>query len=147
MGERRAEQSAEVEAAPELCFETITDYESFPEWQRAVKSVDVLERDAEGRGTVVRFAVDLAVRSLGYVLDYSYEPPGRITWDFVEGDFAKDIGGEFRLEPHGGGTLATYSVTVEPAVPVPGFLARRLEREMMKRSVEDLRSEAERRAG
>jgi uncharacterized membrane protein len=147
MGTKRAEQSAEVAASPELCFETITDYESFPEWQRAVKTVEVLERNAEGRGKVVRFAVDLAVRKLGYVLDYSYEPPGRITWDFVEGDFAKDIGGEFRLEPAGAGTLATYSVTVEPAVPVPGFLARRLEREMMKRSVEDLRREAERRAG
>ena len=31
-------------------------------------------------------------------------------------------------------------------MPVPGFLARRLEREMMKRSVEDLKREAERRA-
>jgi uncharacterized membrane protein len=147
MGAKRAERSAEVEAPVELCFEAITDYESFPGWQRAVKSVEVLERDAEGRGKVVSFEVDLAVRKIGYVLDYSYEPPERIAWDFVEGDFAKDIGGEFRLEPSGGGTLATYAVTVEPSVPMPGFLARRLEREMMKRSVEDLKREAERRAG
>jgi len=146
MGEKRAEQSAEVEASPELCFETITDYETFPDWQRAVKRVDVLERDGEGRGKVVEFHVDLAVRKLRYVLDYDYEPPSRIRWDFVEGDFAKHIGGEFRLESRNGSTLATYSVTVEPAVPVPGFIARRLEREMMKRSVEDLRREAERRA-
>jgi uncharacterized membrane protein len=147
MGAKRAEQSAEVGASAELCFETITDYETVPEWQRAVKKVEVLERDGDGRGKVVEFHVDLAVRKLRYVLDYAYEAPTRISWDFVEGDFAKDIGGEFRLEPDGGGTLATYSVTVEPAVPVPGFLARRLEREMMKRSVEDLKREAERRAG
>ena len=146
MGEKRAEQSAEVEAPAELCFETITDYQTFPEWQRAVQKVEVLERDGGGRGKVVEFHVDLAVRKLRYVLDYAYEPPTRITWDFVEGDFAKDIGGEFRLEPRNGSTLATYAVTVEPAVPVPGFIARRLEREMMKRSVEDLRREAERRA-
>ena len=147
MGSKRAEQSTEVGAPAELCFATITDYETFPEWQRAAKRVEVLERDAEGRGKVVEFHVDLAVRKLRYVLDYAYEPPNRISWEFVEGDYAKDIGGEFRLEPRNGLTLATYTVTVEPAIPVPGFLARRLEREMMKRSVEDLRREAERRAG
>ncbi|HEX6115559.1 MAG TPA: SRPBCC family protein [Solirubrobacterales bacterium] len=146
MGSKRAEQSAEVDAPTGLCFETIVDYETFPEWQRAVKRVEVHERDAEGRGKVVEFHVDIAVRKLRYVLDYHYEPPHRIWWDFVEGDYARDIGGEYRLEPREGATLATYSVTVEPAVPVPGFLARRLEREMMKRSVEDLRREAERRA-
>lgn len=146
MGSRRAEQSAEVAAPAELCFETIVDYETFPEWQRAVKRVEVLERDDDGRGKVVEFHVDIGIRKLRYRLDYRYEPPHRVRWDFLEGDFAKDIGGEFRLEPANGATLATYSVTVEPAVPVPGFIARRLEHEMMKRSVEDLRREAERRA-
>ena len=147
MGPRRAERSAEVAASAELCFETITDYESFPDWQRAAKRADVLERDAEGRGRVVEFHVDLGIRQLRYRLRYHYDPPRRIWWDFLDGDFAKDIGGEYRLEPRDESTLATYAVTVEPAVPVPGFLARRLEREMMKRSVEDLRREAERRAG
>lgn len=146
MGEKRAERSAQVAAPAALCFETIVDYETFPEWQRAVQRVEVLERDGDGRGRVVEFHVDLGIRKLRYRLEYHYDPPHRVWWDFLEGDFAKDIGGEFRLEPANGATLATYAVTVEPAVPVPGFIARRLEREMMKRSVEDLRREAERRA-
>jgi hypothetical protein len=146
MAEKRAEQSAEVGAPPEICFATITDYETFPEWQRAAKAAEVMERYPDGLGKVVEFHIDLGIRELRYRLDYRYERPHRVEWDFLEGDFAKDIGGEFRLEPSDDGTIATYSVTVQPAVPVPGFLARRLEREMMKRSVEDLKREAERRA-
>lgn len=147
MAERRAEHSARIGAPAELCFETIVDYETFPAWQRAAKSANVLERYPDGLGRVVEFHVDLGVRELRYRLHYHYEPPRRIWWDFVEGDLVRDIGGDFSFRAEGEETVATYYVTVEPAVPVPGFLARRLEREMMKRSVEDLRREAERRAG
>jgi uncharacterized membrane protein len=145
MAVKRGTQSTEVEAPIEVCFATIIDYETFPSWQRAVKAVEVIERDEEGRGELVSFEVDLGVRRLEYRLLYHYEPPVRVWWDFVSGDFARDIDGDFRFEPAGAGTRATYSISLRPAVPVPGFVARRLEREMMKRSVEDLRREAERR--
>ena len=47
-----------IEAAPAVCFEAITEYETFPEWQSAVKEVDVLSRDQSGRGRDVRFVID-----------------------------------------------------------------------------------------
>jgi coenzyme Q-binding protein COQ10 len=147
MAVKRGTQSVEVMAPIEVCFATIVDYETFPEWQRAVKAVDVIERDEEGRGKLVSFEVDLGVRRLEYRLLYHYEPPVRVWWDFVSGDFARDIDGDFRFERQGDRTRATYSISLRPAVPVPGFVARRLERELMKRSVDDLRREAERRAG
>ena len=147
MGAKRAEQSTEVAASPDVCFETAVDYETVAEWQRAAKSVEVIERHPDGLGKIVDWHVDLAVRDLRYRLHYQYERPHRIRWEFVEGDLLKDIGGGYRFEEDGnGGTIATYEVSVQPAIPVPGFVARRLERELMKRSVEDLRREAERRA-
>ena len=148
MGERRAEHSAEVAASPEVCFEAAVDYETVAGWQRAAKAAEVHERYPDGLGKVVEWHVDLTVRELRYTLLYSYEPPERIEWDFVRGDLLRDIGGGYRFEPLGGDcTLVTYSVKVEPAVRVPGFVARRLEKELMKRSVEDLKREVERRAG
>jgi ribosome-associated toxin RatA of RatAB toxin-antitoxin module len=148
MGERQAEHAAEVAASPEICFDAAVDYDSVAEWQRAAKAARVLERYPDGLGKVVEWHVDLAVRELRYTLVYSYEPPHRITWDFVEGDFLRDIGGGYDFEAVGGRrTTITYAVTVEPAIRVPGLIARRLEREMMKRSVEDLKREVERRAG
>jgi len=64
-----------IDAEPAVCFEAITAYETFPEWQAAVKEVDVLCRTKDGRGQDVRFSIDANVRQVSYTLRYSYEPP------------------------------------------------------------------------
>jgi ribosome-associated toxin RatA of RatAB toxin-antitoxin module len=58
MAPKRAEHSLVIEAEPAVCFDAITQYETFPEWQGAVKEVEVLSRDGEGRGLDVRFDID-----------------------------------------------------------------------------------------
>lgn len=146
MSTRRASHSTEIDAPLEVCFETIVDYETFPDWQQAAVAVEVLDRHDDGLGKVVDYHVDIGIRELRYRLDYHYERPHRVWWDFLEGDFARDIGGDYRFEPIGERTGATYSLSVQPAVPVPGFVTRRLSRELMRRSVADLKREAERRA-
>jgi ribosome-associated toxin RatA of RatAB toxin-antitoxin module len=132
-----------IEAEPAVCFGKITDYETFPEWQAAVKEVDVLSRDADGLGRDVRFAIDAKVREVSYTLRYSYERPHLITWDYVEGD-VKSVDGEFVFEDQGDGTtLATYSLDIDPGVWLPGPVKKMLTDQVMKRSVEDLKRRVE----
>ena len=147
MGVRRAEQSVEIEAPPEDCFEAITDYETFSDWQEAVLRTEVQERYPDGLGKRVQVHVDAKLRRVRYRLLYHYERPHRIWWDFLDGDGIEEIEGEYVFEPRGDGTLATYRLGIDPGVPVPGFIARRLNEGVMRRSVEDLKREAERRAG
>jgi ribosome-associated toxin RatA of RatAB toxin-antitoxin module len=132
-----------IEAEPAVCFAEITDYETFPEWQAAVKEVQVLSRDKEGRGRDVRFQIDAKVREVSYTLRYSYEPPHAITWDYVEGD-VKSVDGEYTFEDQGDGTtMATYSLDIDPGVWLPGRVKRMLTEQVMKRSVEDLKRRVE----
>ena len=146
MGLHSAEQSESIDAPPQACFDALCDYESFPRWQQAVETVEVLERDSDGRGATVRFEIDAMVRRVGYTLNYHYDEPGRIWWDMAEGDVAA-VEGEFLLEPDGtDGTRATYRLGIDPGIPVPGLVARRLTKGVMRRSVTDLRDEVERRA-
>jgi hypothetical protein len=58
------------------------------------------------------------------------------------------VEGEFRLEPLDGGdrTRATYVLGIDPGFPAPALVVRRLNGAVMKRSVEDLKREVERRA-
>jgi hypothetical protein len=64
----------------------------------------------------------------------------------AEGDVAA-VEGEYLLEPEGqDATLATYRLGIDPGIPVPGLVARRLTKGVMRRSVTDLRDEVERRA-
>ena len=132
-----------IEADPGACFDAITDYPTFPEWQTAVKQVRVLSRDDDGRGRDVRFEIDAKVRQVGYTLRYSYEEPHLITWDYVDGD-VKSVDGEYVFERQGDGhTLATYTLDIDPGVWLPGRVKKMLTDQVMKRSVEDLKRRVE----
>jgi ribosome-associated toxin RatA of RatAB toxin-antitoxin module len=132
-----------IEAEPAVCFDEITDYETFPEWQAAVKEVDVLSRDSDSRGRDVRFVIDAKVRVVSYTLRYSYERPRLITWEYLEGD-VKSVDGEYVFEERDDGTtLATYSLEIEPGVWLPGPVKKMLTEQVMKRSVEDLKRRVE----
>jgi len=143
VGAKRAERQIVVEGTPSDCFDALLDFDSYPEWQNAVKDCDVLDRDEEGRGRRVRFEIDAKVRSVSYTLEYSYEEPHLITWGFVEGD-VKDVEGEFVLEDQGDETtLATYALRIDTGVWLPGPVSRMLSDQVMQRSVEDLKARVE----
>jgi ribosome-associated toxin RatA of RatAB toxin-antitoxin module len=132
-----------IDAEPAVCFEAITDYETFPEWQAAVKNVQVLSRDEDGRGREVHFEIDAKIREVSYTLRYSYEPPHLIAWDYVEGDVTS-VDGEYVFEDRGDGTtLATYELDIDPGVWLPGRIKKMLTDQVMKRSVEDLKRHVE----
>ena len=143
MGAKRAERQIVVQGTPQQCFDALLDFESYPDWQKAVKGCEVLTRDPSGRGKEVHFEIDAMVRRISYTLDYSYEEPHLITWDFLEGD-VRDIDGEFVLEDQGDGTtLATYGLRIDAGVWLPGKIASVLNDQVMQRSVEDLKARVE----
>ena len=132
-----------IAATPARCFDALVDYESFPDWQRAVQACEVLTRDGEGRGKQVAFEIDAKIKTIRYTLDYSYEEPHLISWRYVEGD-VRDVDGEFVFEDQGDGTtLATYALRLDPGLPLPGILLNMLSEQVMQGSMEDLRDRVE----
>src|SRR4029453_12262414 len=147
MGLNWAEHTVEIAAPIETCFDAITDYETFASWQSAVVDTEVLDWDAKGRGKRVRLFVDAKVRKVDYTLDYSYDEPTRIEWDFVEGNGINGADGHYLFEDLGNDrTRATYKLGLEVGIPLPGPVARRAHKTALKGSVEALKREAERRA-
>jgi uncharacterized membrane protein len=143
VGSRRAERQIVIDGTPRQCFDALVEYETFPEWQRAVKACEVLSRDRDGRGKTVAFEIDAKVRTISYTLDYSYEEPHLITWRYVEGD-VKDVDGEFVFEDRGDGTtLATYALRIDPGVWLPGPVVNVLNEQIMKGSMDDLKRRVE----
>jgi uncharacterized membrane protein len=143
VAKRRAERQIVIGAQPQECFDALLDYESFPEWQRAVKSVDVRARDEQGRGREVSFEIDAKVRAVHYTLDYRYEEPHLVSWRYVEGD-VRDVDGEFVLEDRGDGTtLATYALRIDPGVWLPGRIVDVLNERVMQAAMEDLKRRVE----
>jgi hypothetical protein len=147
MGLNWAEHTVEIAAPIDICFAAITDYETFPSWQSAVVDTEVLDWDSQGRGKRVRLFIDAKVRKVDYTLDYRYDEPQRIEWDFVEGNGINDADGYYLFEDLGGDrTRATYRFGLEIGIPLPGPVARRAHKSTLKASVQDLKREAEKRA-
>lgn len=122
-----AVESIPVAAPPEACFAVAVDFDRYPVWATDVKEVEVLERDGEGRGTRVRFAISALGQSVGYTLDYDFaDAPGGFAWNLVEGSMVRRLDGSYRFDPaDGGGTDVGYRLTVDLSLPLPGFMKRR----------------------
>jgi len=139
----REEHAIEIAAGPDECYAALTDYESMEEWQSSVKHVEVLERDPEGRGSVVAWELDAKVKTISYTLAYEYEEPRRIAVAFVEGD-VKDLEGTYCVEgPARGPTQVTFELEIDPGMWVPGPVKKMLSKEVMARSLKDLKKRVE----
>jgi ribosome-associated toxin RatA of RatAB toxin-antitoxin module len=137
-------RSVEIAAPPQACFDALTDFERLPEWQRAVESVRVLERDARGRGTVVEYVVDARVKRVRYRLRQVYDEPRRLGCEYLGGDF-RDFSGEWRfISLAGARTRAELDLRIDPGRFVPGPLRGAIADAVMRRALADLKRQLER---
>src|SRR5881398_1688639 len=73
MGSDSAGLTDVIAAPADKIIDALTDFETFPEWQGAVLECEVLERDDDGRGSLVRMKVDAKVRKVEYIVRYAYD--------------------------------------------------------------------------
>ncbi|MGH7896498.1 MAG: SRPBCC family protein [Candidatus Binatia bacterium] len=143
MAETRQSFSAEIAASPEECFRVITDFPAYPKWSSVISATRVLDSYADGLARRVEFVLDMRIRTVRYVLDYSYEAPHRLDWKLVEGDVA-DVAGTYLLEPVNGATRATCEQAVSLGFWIPGPIRRVAEQKALKDSVLEFKAEVER---
>jgi uncharacterized membrane protein len=118
----RGERSVEIEAPIERCFDIAADIQGAPDWQGSLLDVEVLERDADRRATLVETQSDAKVKKVRARLRFSYTPPTRIDWVQEKGE-TKSLEGWWLFEDLGGSTRATYALVVDPG-RVLGLLLR-----------------------
>src|SRR5919199_3451858 len=100
-----ARESIHVEAPPEQCYAVAIDFERYPEWATDVKEVEVLDRDADGRGTRVKYQISALGQTIGDILAYDYaDAPGGFSWKLEKAQVLSRLDGLYRFEPDGGGT-------------------------------------------
>jgi uncharacterized membrane protein len=138
--------TARIEAPADLCYAAIADFDAYPSWSSPITDITVLDRHPDGFARRVEFFLDMKLRTVRYVLEYTWSPPYRLDWRYVEGDL-EDIVGSYAFTPVGTGhTEATCSQAVALGFWVPGILRRTLEATALRQSVLEFKAEAERRA-
>src|SRR5215216_3616533 len=114
MGELHASWTVEVAAPRERCWEIAADIEDAPKWQGTLEEVEVLERDDEGRATLVETVSDAKVRKAKSTLRFGYDPPAGISWEQQKGDPKWLVGNWEFTELDPGRTRAVYSLRADP---------------------------------
>lgn len=137
----RTEGTIEIAGTPEEILAVILDFESYPEWVDGIRSARVGRRDDLGRATEVAFEFAAMGFTARYTLAYEYVPDDAgVRWTTTEASGAvRDVEGEYLLDPLNGDTEVTYRLAVEVAVPVPGFLKRRADRQAITTALEGLK--------
>jgi hypothetical protein len=106
--------------------------------------VEILETGPEGLARRAAFVVDGFIKRIGYELVYEYDRPHRISWRAVPGEDIESMDGTYEFMPGpDGGTEIFYTLRVEPAFSVPGFLRRQAEKQIVASALRGLRRRAE----
>ncbi len=114
MGNITGERSVEIDAPIQRVFDIAADIENAPAWQGSLKDVEVLERDADGRASLVDTVNDAKVKTVKNKLSFTYNSPTEVRWRQEKGD-VKSLVGWWKFEDLGGDrTRATYALEVDP---------------------------------
>ena len=139
----QTEGSTRIDATPSAVMAVIADVAAYPHWAEGIRSVQVLATDADGRPERAAFRVGMAGIEAAYTLAYTYTEAG-VSWTTESASGAvSDVRGEYRLVAEGAGTAVTYSLRVEPAIPLPGYLKRHVERTIVDAALDGLKRRVE----
>lgn len=134
----------DVDASVEELFAIVTDLEAFPEWLTDIREVEVLGRTKAGLPTASRMRVDVSIREVEYVLDYTYDEPNQVAWTSRAGGDIKSIIGSYTFDVNDdGGTTVVYELEMDPGFPVPGFLLKRANKHITSAALSGLKARAE----
>ena len=128
-----------IEATPDEILDVLYDLESLTEWSSAHQSVEVLERDDEGRPRTSRQVVKIVGVSDEQELAYTVHPDG-VSWSLVRATQQRAQEARYTLTPDGDSTRVRFELTVDLTVPVPGFLVKRGAKGLMETATDGLRT-------
>lgn len=140
----KTKRSITIDAPAEQVMGVIADFDSYPAWVEAAKSVEVLVAGPDGRAEQVRFVLDAGMVKDTYVLRYRWASDGMsVSWELVSGEIQKAQFGSYTLEPENAGTRVTYELTVDLTIPMIGLFKRKAEKVITDTALKELKKRVE----
>ncbi len=140
-------ESIHVQAGPAAVMAVIADFAAYPTWAASVKRCQVQSTGADGRAERVRFLVENGPVKDDYELAYVWSGDDAVEWTLVRGQMQKQQHGSYRLAPEGDGTRVTYTLAIEPAIPMLGLLKRKVQKVILDTALKELKKHVEARRG
>lgn len=139
------ESTITIGAPPPDVMAAIADFESYPQWARAVKETRVCKRTPDGRAAEVWFNLDVGAIKDQYTLAYTWKADREVRWSLVEArQILRSMDGAYLLQDAGGGTTSvTYQLAVDVSIPMLRLMKRRAEKVIIDTALKELKKRVE----
>jgi len=129
-----------IEATPEEILDVIADVESAPSWSPQYQSAEVLDTYDDGRPRRVKMKVKAAGITDEMEVEYSFTG-NTAGWTLIKSSQLKKQDATYTLTPAGDQTKVRFELTVDPSIPIPGFLLKRTLKGAMETATDGLRKQ------
>jgi ribosome-associated toxin RatA of RatAB toxin-antitoxin module len=129
-----------IEATPAEILDVIADVESTPSWSPQYQSAEVLASYPDGRPQRVKMTVKAAGLTDEQVVEYRWTDSGA-SWTLISAGQLKAQDAAYTLTPSGAATKVRFEITVDPSVPLPGFVLKRAMKGAMQTATDGLRAQ------
>lgn len=129
----------EINATPAEVMDALAAIEDMPKWSGPHKSASVESRYEDGRPLRVRMEVTVVGITDVQVVDYVWNGLESVTWSLVESTQQKAQEGSYVLTPTANGTKATFELSIDTKIPLPGFIIKKASKSGIDVATKDLK--------
>lgn len=121
------------------------DIAQYPSWSTAIKSVEVLTKDEQGRITSAKLVVDAGMMKDRVILDYDWSAaPGRLEFSLADADLLTAMDGAYIITAEDeNNTTVRYKLTVSLSMPIPAMMRQKAEQATIDQVLNQLKTHAE----
>jgi len=134
-----------IDAPLAAVTEALFTLENYPEWSSSIKSVEVVNRDDQGRATKVKMTIDAGMMKDRVILDYDWsEAPARLSFSLDDADLLTGMDGAYiikRIDDES--TEVTYELTVSLSMPIPAMMRQKAEKTTIDQALAQLKTSLE----
>ena len=129
-----------IEATPEEILDVIADVQNAPTWSPQYQSAEVLDTDDNGRPRRVKMKVKAAGLTDEMEVEYTFTDSSA-GWTLVSSSQLRKQDATYTLTPAGDKTKVRFDLSVDPSIPIPGFLLKRTLKGAMETATDGLRKQ------
>lgn len=128
-----------IDAPPEVIIDALADMEAVPSWSPVHKRSEVVESWPDGRPRFVKVTIKVVGIIDRQLLEYHWGADW-VVWDAKKTKQQHAQHGEYNLTREGDDkTRVRFTITLEPAAPLPEFLINRARKKILDAATEGLR--------
>jgi ribosome-associated toxin RatA of RatAB toxin-antitoxin module len=129
-----------IDASPEEILDVIADVESAPDWSSQHQGAEILDTDDNGRPGRVKLKLKTMGIADEQVVQYEWTDT-TAGWTLVSSSQLKAHDAKYTLTPDGEKTKVKFEITVDPSVPIPGFVLKRAMKGGIESATDGLRKQ------